>query len=473
VTGGAKPLCYTGARGERVVAKPWEPGGEARTRGVDWIVDRAVETESFAAGRARADAAWARQRVRLGRSGFVRRQLAGAGADLDAVASVADLARLPFCTKADLRDAQERHPPFGDHLAVDAHEVKLVYQTSGTTGRPCLIALTPADAAMWWTIGMRSYRATGMYPHHSVLVSMGAGPFVAGHTHGSVDRTGARRVPVAPGDTNRVLDAAVAGLFETIVATPSFVLHLADRCRRDAIDAAALGIRHVVSGGEPGGGLPSTRARIESTFACTVTEVMGLADIAPSLYGECEAQQGMHFCGQGLVWPELIDPRTAEPLAFEPGVVGEMVYTTLQREAMPLVRFRSGDVFEVLGTSCACGRTSFRARCIARVDDMFIVRGVNVHPSAVVAVVGEFHPLVTGRARIVLPAGAVAVDPPVLVQVERAADAVGEATDGADGLGERIADVIRQRLTFRARVELVAPGEFGDAGYKTNLVVRR
>lgn len=460
-----------------MVAKPWEPGGEARTRGVDWIVDRAVETESSADGRARADAAWARQRARLDRSGFVRRQLAAAGADLDSATTVADLARLPFGTKADLRDAQVRHPPFGDHLAVDAAEVKLVYQTSGTTGRPCLVALTRTDAAMWWTIGTRSYRATGMYPHHSVLVSMGAGPFVAGHTHGSVDRTGARRVPVAPGDTNRVLDAATAGLVDTIVATPSFVMHLAERCRRDDIDAAALGIRHVVSGGEPGGGLSSTRTRIESTFGCTVTEVMGLADIAPSLYGECEEQQGMHFCGQGLVWPELIDPRTAEPLAIEAGVVGEMVYTTLQREAMPLVRFRSGDVFEVLGTSCACGRTSFRARCISRVDDMFIVRGVNVHPSAVVAVVGEFHPLVTGRARVVLPVGAVAVDPPVLVQVERAADPAVGATDrsggSADDLGERIADAIRQRLTFRARVELVAPGEFGDAGYKTDLVVRR
>ncbi len=453
-----------------MVAKPWEPGGEARTRGVDWIFDRAIETESPAAATERADAAWARQRAQLEGNGFVRRQLAATGADIAEVDTVVDLARLPLCTKVELRDAQEQQPPFGDHLTVAADEVKLVYQTSGTTGRPCVIALTPADSATWWTIGTRSYRATGMYAHHSVLVSMGAGPFVAGHTHGSVDRTGARRVPVAPGDATRVLDAAVAGLFDTIVATPSFVLHLADRCRREGIDAEGLGIRHVVSGGEPGGGIASTRARIESTFGCVVTEVMGLADVAPSLYGECEAQQGMHFCGQGFVWPELIDVRTAEPLAIESGVVGEVVYTSLQREAMPLVRFRSGDVLEILGTSCECGRTSFRARCIARVDDMFIVRGVNVHPSAIVAVVGEFHPLVTGRARVVLPPGAVAVDPPIVVQVERSAGAPDETPDD---LAVRIADAIRQRLTFRAHVELVAPGEFGDAGYKTNLVLRR
>ncbi|MEO8694337.1 MAG: phenylacetate--CoA ligase family protein [Acidimicrobiales bacterium] len=448
--------------------KPWQPGGEQRRRGIDWILDRAVETAPLADGRARADDAWNRLRDGLAeRSGFVRRHLRAAGADLASVERVADLPRLPLCSKADLRDSQDRHPPFGDHLGVDEAEVKLVYQTSGTTGRPCRIALTRGDAEMWWTIGARSYRATGMYPHDSVLVSLGAGPFVAGHTHGSVDRTGARRVPVAPGDTARVLDAAAAGLFDTIVATPSFALHLADRCAREGIDAPRLGIRHIVSGGEPGGGIPSTRARIEASFDCDVTEAMGLGDIAPSLYGECEAKEGMHFCGQGFVWPELIDSATSEPLAIETGVVGEVVYTTLQREAMPLVRFRSGDIVEIMGTSCECGRTSFRARCLARSDDMFIVRGVNVYPSAIVAVVGEFQPHVSGRARVVLPVGAVAVDPPVAVQVELA------AADAPADLAARIADAIRQRLTFRASVELVAPDEFGDAGYKTNLVARR
>jgi phenylacetate-CoA ligase len=432
------------------------------------MMDRAVETASAADARARADDAWNRLREGLtARSGFVRRHLTEVGADLTAVATVADLPRLPLCSKADLRVAQDRYPPFGDHLGVDEADVKLVYQTSGTTGRACRIALTRGDAEMWWTIGARSYRATGMYPHDSVLVSLGAGPFVAGHTHGSVDRTGARRVPVAPGDTARVLDAAAAGLFDTIVATPSFALHLADRCAREGIDAPRLGLRHIVSGGEPGGGIPSTRARIEASFDCDVTEAMGLGDIAPSLYGECEAKAGMHFCGQGFVWPELIDPGTNEPLAIETGVVGEVVYTTLQREAMPLVRFRSGDILEILGTSCECGRTSFRARCLARTDDMFIVRGVNVYPSAIVAVVGEFHPHVSGRARVVLPVGAVAVEPPVVVQVEMAAAALPE------GLAARIADAIRQRLTFRASVELVAPDDFGDAGYKTNLVARR
>jgi len=451
-----------------VGSKPWEPQGEQRRRGRDWIMDRAVETASRTDDVARADEAWRHLRTGLlGRSAFLRRTLGAHGVELDSIGGVADLHRLPLCSKADLRDAQVRFPPFGDHLGVDAAAVKLVYQTSGTSGRPSLIALTAADAEMWWTIGARSYRATGVYPHDSMLVSLGAGPFVAGHTHGSVDRIGARRVPVAPGDTQRVLDAATAGLFDTIVATPSFALHLADRCQHEGIDARGLGIRHILTGGEPGGGIDSTRSRIESSFDCMVTEVMGLGDVAPSLYGECEAQQGMHFCGQGFVWPELVDPATHEPLAIETGVVGEVVYTTLQREAMPLVRFRSGDLLEILGTSCACGRTSFRARCLARTDDMFIVRGVNVYPTAIVAVVGEFHPHVTGRARVVLPIGAVAVDPPVVVEVETA------GADGPSDLAVRIADTIRQRLTFRARVELIAPDDFGDSGYKTNLVARR
>lgn len=199
----------------------------------------------------------------------------------------------------------------------------------------------------------------------------------------------------------------------------------------------------------------------------TVTEVMGIGDVAPSLFGECPLQQGMHFCGAGYVWPELVDPDTRASIGIETGAVGELVYTHLRREAMPVVRYLSGDIVRIEGTSCECGRTGFRLRCIGRRDDMFIVRGVNVYPSAILGLLAEFRSQVTGRARVVRPAGQVSVEPPVLVEVE-----VAGSEDRGD-LTARLEAVIRARLVFRARVKLVPEELFGASGYKTPLTVAR
>jgi len=224
----------------------------------------------------------------------------------------------------------------------------------------------------------------------------------------------------------------------------------------------------VVTGGEPGGGIPAIRDHIESALGVTVNEVMGIGDVAPSLFGECPAQLGMHFCGTGHVWPELVDPATQEPMVIEPGAVGELVYTHLSREAMPVVRFLSGDIVRIEGTSCDCGRTTFRMRCLARRDDMFKVRGVNVYPSAILAVVGEFRPRVTGRARVVRKDAEVSVMPPVPIEVE-----VPGTGEKLGTLAAEIDEAIHQRLTFRSKVELIPESAFGESGYKTNLTVKR
>jgi phenylacetate-CoA ligase len=176
----------------------------------------------------------------------------------------------------------------------------------------------------------------------------------------------------------------------------------------------------------------------------------------------------MHFCGTGHVWPELVDPGTQEPMAIETGAVGELVYTHLTREAMPVVRFLSGDIVRIEGTSCECGRTSFRMRCLARRDDMFIVRGVNIYPAAILAVVAEFRPRVTGRARVVRRDTTVTVQPPVPLEVE-----IPAPTESAEALAGEIEEAVHTRLTFRCKVELVPEQDFGEAGYKTKLTVTR
>lgn len=454
-------------------AAPWSAEGlvgplAKDTCGLDWIHDRDIECCSREDLVAMSDRAWQQQTALLAqRSDFYRSKLSAAGLSFDDVAGVAKLPLIPFTTKQELRKSQEEEPPFGAHLAVDPDDVKTVYQTSGTSGHPSIIALTDEDARTWRKIGVRSYFATGVHPHHSVITSVGAGPFVAGHAHGIFDEIGARRVPVGAGDTDRVLLASQLGLADTLYATPSFALHLATALEQRGIDGVELGLRHIITGGEPGGGLDSVRRRIQESFGADVTEASGLGDITPALYGECPMKGGMHFCGQGLVWVELIDPDTGEPIEIEPGAVGEPVYTTLLREAMPLVRFRSGDVVKVLDNACGCGRTSFRIRIFGRADDMFIVRGVNVYPSAVQAVIGEYRPAVTGRVRIVLEGDGVSVPAPVLVQAE-----VPDTSSPTPDLADRVSTAIRSRLMFRAKVEFVAQSVFGDSGYKTKPIVR-
>jgi phenylacetate-CoA ligase len=432
----------------------------------DWIWDREVETAGRVETFAMAAAAWDRQLGHLEASAFAARKLREAGVGPRGV-GLAEIAQLPFSTKAELKAAIDEAPPFGNNLAVPPEEVKRVYQTSGTSGTPSVIALSAADVETWTEIGTRTYYATGIHDHHAVLSTFGAGPFVAGHTYFVLTRIGCRAVPVGVGDTERVLFAMGAGLVDTLLATPSFAQYLANRVA-DGDEKRASSLLHVVTGGEPGGGIPTIRDHVQQALGVTVNEVMGLGDVAPSLFGECPLQQGMHFCGTGHIWPELVDPKTRAPVEIEAGAVGELVYTHLTREAMPVLRFLGGDIVRIEGTSCRCGRTGFRMRCLGRRDDMFIVRGVNVYPAAILDVVGEFRPRVTGRARVVRKQDTVSIDPPVPIEVEVPAHTAANGT-----LAEELEAAVRSRLTFRCKVELVPESAFGDSDYKTRLAVTR
>jgi phenylacetate-CoA ligase len=435
----------------------------------DWIWERDVETASPADQVAAASIAWDAQMHHLAEgSPFYARKFRQAGVGDPTRVRLADITSLPFTTKDELKQSVDEHPPFGSNAGVPEERVKRVYQTSGTTGTPTVIPLTRTDMDTWTTIGSRTYYATGIHDHHSVLTTFGAGPFVAGHTHFVLVRIGSRAVPVAPGDTGRVLTGLKTGLADTLLSTPSFAQYLANKLEGSTPDPRALRLMHVVTGGEPGGGIPAIRDHIERVLGATVTEVMGIGDVAPSLFGECPQQKGMHFCGSGHVWSELVDPDTQEPMTIETGAVGELVYTHLTREAMPVVRFLSGDIVRIEGTSCECGRTTFRMRCLARRDDMFIVRGVNVYPSAILAVVGDFRPRVTGRARVVRRDSAGSVQPPVPVEVE-----VPTASQADQQLAAAIEEAVHTRLTFRCKIELIPEESFGASGYKTNLTVKR
>jgi phenylacetate-CoA ligase len=198
--------------------------------------------------------------------------------------------------------------------------------------------------------------------------------------------------------------------------------------------------------------------------------MLGNSDVAPIVFSECLERQGMHLCAQGLVHAELIDPETGEPVPWEAGATGEVVLTALDRQASPLVRFRTRDHVEVLGTDCPCGRTGPRIRCFGRTDDMLIVRGINVWPSAVREVVIGFQPWTTGNVRIVADFPGHSTEQRLKVRVEHAPGLEGpRVAELADELERRITQV----LAFRPRLELVPPGVLPEAGVNKTMLVER
>jgi phenylacetate-CoA ligase len=255
---------------------------------------------------------------------------------------------------------------------------------------------------------------------------------------------------------------------EAVVLTPSYAAHLVEWATECGVDLRASSVVRVLVAGEPGGGEPAFRARLEEGWGARVTEAMGIGDIGVSLWGECEEQDGMHLGARGFVHAELIDPESGAALELEDGASGELVLTHLRHRAAPLLRFRTRDHVEVRTSPCGCGRTGPRIRCIGRTDDMLVVRGVNVFPSAVRDVVGAFVPQVSGHVLVRPQAAGVKQEPPLPVAVELARDATAD-----DALAEEIRARLRSVLVVQTRVELVPWGTLQRSEYKSQLVERR
>ncbi len=230
------------------------------------------------------------------------------------------------------------------------------------------------------------------------------------------------------------------------------------------MDLPASSIERILVAGEPGGGEPAMRAKLEAAWGARVTEAMGIGDIGASLWGECEEQAGMHFCARGFVHVELIDPETQQPVPLEDGAKGELVYTHLAHRGAPMLRFRSRDHVVVNMQPCRCGRTSPRVRCIGRTDDMLIVRGVNVFPSAIREVVNEFAPDVSGLISVRPNRRGVKQSPPLKVLVELAGPI------NSDGLAERIRQRLRDKLIVSTDIHLIPAGSLPRSEYKSRLV---
>jgi phenylacetate-CoA ligase len=398
----------------------------------------------------------------LERSAFYRDKLAGHDRESGDLAAIATL---PLTTKQELRATVTPENPFGAHLCAEPRELVRIYSTSGTTGDPSYIPLTASDLENWIETSARSYAASGVQPGERIVTTYNAGPFAAGAALAAFERIGVTHVPIGTGNTERLVRAIELLRPDAVVMTPSYAAYALEWAGERGFDLAGSSVRRLLLAGEPGGGEPAFRAALEQGWGARVTEAMGIGDIGVSLWGECEHQDGMHLGGAGIVHPELIDPETGEALPMEDGAQGELVLSHLRHRAAPLLRFRTRDHVEVRATPCPCGRIGPRVRCIGRTDDMLIVRGVNVFPSAVREVVGAFAPQVSGQIAIRRRSPGVKQEPPLPVRVELARDATEDPA-----LAEAIGARVRAALVVQADVELVPWGSLRRSEYKSKLI---
>jgi phenylacetate-CoA ligase len=396
----------------------------------------------------------------LERSPFYRDRLAGAEG-----AGLAQIAELPLTEKAELKATCTPENPIGAHLCVGPEEIVRIYSTSGTTGTPSYIPLTASDLDNWVTGSARSYATAGLVAGQRAVTTYNAGPFVAGAALDALERVGLAHVPLGTGNTERLARAIELLRPEVAMLTPSYAAYMIEWAAEHDLDLAGSSVERVLVAGEPGGGEAAFRAKLEQGWGARVTEAMGIGDIGPSLWGECEHQRGMHLGARGFVHAELIEPGSGAPLELSDGASGELVLTHLRHQAAPVLRFRTRDHVEVWTSPCECGRTTPRARCIGRTDDMLIVRGVNVFPSAVREVVSSFEPDVSGHILVRPQAPGVKQEPPLPVSVELARGARPAAE-----LADAIRDKLRSVLVVQTRVDLVPWGTLQRSEYKSKLV---
>ncbi len=434
-----------------------------------------IEGRPWAEVQAIQEAALRRQLAYLeAASAFYRDKLRAAGVRFDAVKTAADLARVPLTEKTELRESLTAQPPLGRHQAAPMSKVIQIQASSGTTGSPSYVGLTHHDIRVWCEMGARTMFANGFRPGDVCLhgFSMSKG-FVGGLPLVQIlQYMGVCDIPVgADAGVERLLRVCADQRPQVITGTPYFTIYLAEQA--PAVlgrEARTLGVRNISVGGEPGGGIPAVRASAEALWGAEVREMLGGTDLGCTYWGECEDKSGMHFCAQEFILFEVIDPETNVPLPLEAGVKGELVYTAIDREASPLLRFRTGDHVEVLGTSCRCGRTSPKIRCFGRTDDMLIVRGVNVFPSAIKDVVARLEPRATGAIKVVVDFPGHTTQRPLRVKVEH-----GHGVTAADrpALVAELERRLREALSFRPVVELVPPDTFEKPGVQKISLVER
>jgi phenylacetate-CoA ligase len=400
------------------------------------------DLERLQAERLRRTVTWATERVPR-----LRERFAVARVDAAAIRSLDDLRRLPFMTKDDFRASY----PYG-LLAVDLERIVRIHASSGTTGKPTVVAYTAGDLEVWTEVMARTLAMGGVGPCDVVQNAYGYGLFTGGlGFHYGAERLGAAVIPISGGFTDRQL-MGLTDLGATVLCcTPSYALHLAEAVEEAGIDAKSLGLRVGFFGAEPW--TEGMRDALESRLHLMALNIYGLSEvIGPGVSVECPTRRGMHVAEDHFL-PEVLDPATLEPVP--PGATGELVLTALTKQALPVVRYRTRDLTTLDPEPCPCGRTLVRiGRITGRTDDMLIVRGVNVYPSQIEHALMQV-PAVAPHYLLVLRRES-ALDT-LEVQVESRPEAAPASAEAARALATRVRRRLHEVIGLTADVSVVPP----------------
>lgn len=367
--------------------------------------------------------------ARVAQGPFYREAFARLRVGPESIRSLDDVRKLPFTTKDDLRE----HYPLG-FVTCPRDQVVRIHGSSGTTGRPTFVAYNAADLNLWTEMCSRFLVAGGLRREHFVHIAFGYGLFTGGFgLHQGVERIGAAIVPAAAGNTPRQIMLMRDLQADVLICTPSYALNIAEVAREQGLSPGDLPIKFGHFGGEPW--TEDMRIRIEAELGIVAFNNYGLSEvIGPGVSGECAAQCGMHIQEDHFL-VECLNSDTLEPVP--PGQPGELVFTSLTKQAMPLLRYRTRDIATLDPAPCACGRTTLRmSRVIGRTDDMLIIRGVNVFPSQV----EEALLKVEGTA------------PHYLIEVDRPG-AMDEVTVRVEVTPEHFSDKMREMIVLRERID--------------------
>ena len=375
------------------------------------------------------------------------------------VRSAADLPLLPFTTKEELRDGQRSEPPFGQHLCASRERLVRMHVTSGTTGEPVAVGFTRADHEANSAVGGEAFRIAGLRLGDVVAHCLNYALYAGGIAdHMALEASGATVVPVGTGQSRRLLELIPRLGITAIFGTLSYPAYLAARARELGVEPRSLGIRRIVTAGEPGAGLAAVRSEIEEQWGASVADSFGMSDVWSTMGGACEEAEGVHLTVEDHAVLEVVDPDSGEAVPLRDGARGELVWTHLRREASPLLRYRSADLGRVWISPCACGRKTPRVRIDGRRDDMLRVQAVNVYPQAIAAIMANHTRL--GRYCVVAEGDPIV--PPLRVYVEAPGDVE------LDDVTTELEDTLRARFT----VTRLQPGSLPVAEHKTRIVHR-
>ena len=399
-----------------------------------------------------------------------------AGLTPEDIQSFEDFQKIPLMTKDEHRRIQKESMrrfghPYGLITCAPREKIIRINSTSGTTGEPTLYTLTQNDINVLNEMHCRKYWRTGLRPGHIVLQALSLSMFTGGlPLSDGLQSMGLGVVPVGiEGGTRRVLDFALLAKPDVLIATPSFGEYLIEQAPKlIGQDAKELGIRWFFCAGEPGAGISSLRQRLQAGFGAKVFDHTGGGHAFHGISCESEPYAGMHFVSADHCVLELVDPQTKDSVEVAHGAMGEMVFTFIGWEGGPFMRYALGDLIQIFDGPCDCGWPEMRFKILGRADDMLIIKGVNLYPSALKGLVAELEPRTTGALRIMLEQPGPLVKPPLKVCIEYGTDDL--SPDDKLRLKSDLTERIKARLRIRPDIELVPPFSLPRESGKTSLI---